>query len=157
MAFRWLTIFLDFPASDSAPGVAFWRDMTGSTLSPSRGQAGEFATLLPSAGDACLRVQRTADGAGGCHLDLHVDTATEPLDQAAARAGALGASVRYHDGDLVIADSPAGSRSASCRGTARRWCPGRLGWPPRARVARTSCAWTSRLMRSSASARSGPH
>lgn len=106
MAFRWLTIFLDFPADDFGPGVAFWRDMTGSTLSPFRGQAGEFATLLPSAGDACLRVQRIADGVGGCHLDLHVDTATEPLDQAAARAGALGASVRHRDDDLVIMDSP---------------------------------------------------
>ncbi|MGH3198023.1 MAG: VOC family protein, partial [Streptosporangiaceae bacterium] len=108
MPIRWLTIFLDFPAGDFGPGAAFWRDMTGSTLSSFRGQAAEFATLLPPAGDACLRVQRIAGGPGGCHLDLHVDTATESLHRAAEGAVGLGASVRHQDGDLIIADSPGG-------------------------------------------------
>ena len=67
---RWLTVFLDFPASSFGGRVAFWRDVTGSGLSRFRGKAAEFATLLPPAGEAYLRVQRTADGSGGHHLDL---------------------------------------------------------------------------------------
>jgi Glyoxalase-like domain len=55
---RWLTVFLDFPADSFGAGVAFWREVTGSGLSPLRGAAGEFATLLPTDGDAYLRVQR---------------------------------------------------------------------------------------------------
>ena len=52
---RWLTVFLDFPAGSFGAGVAFWAEVTGSTLSPFRGAAGEFATLLPPYGDAYLR------------------------------------------------------------------------------------------------------
>jgi hypothetical protein len=106
--FRWLTLFLDFPAEAFDAGVAFWREVTGSELSPFRGPAGEFATLLPPDGDAYLRVQRTADGSGGCHLDLHVDPAAGTVDQAADRAVALGATVRHASDGLVIADSPGG-------------------------------------------------
>ncbi len=88
--------------------MAFWREVTGSGLSPFRGAAGEFATLLPPDGDACLRVQRTADGSGGCHLDLHADPAAGTLDQAADRAVYLGATVRHASEGLVIAGSPGG-------------------------------------------------
>jgi ketosteroid isomerase-like protein len=113
MAFGWLTVFLDFPADAVGAGMAFWQEVTGYRLSVSRGAAGEFATLLPPSGDAYLRVQRLLDGGGGCHLDLHVDTASEPLAEAAGRAVALGARVRSRDGDsrgdrLIIADSPGG-------------------------------------------------
>ena len=108
MLFRWLTLFLDFPAEAFDAGVAFWREVTGSELSPFRGPAGEFATLLPPAADAYLRVQRTADGSSGCHLDLHVDPAAGTVDQAADRAVALGATVRHASEGLVIADSPGG-------------------------------------------------
>jgi len=72
VAVRWLTVFLDFPATSFGAGVAFWREVTGSGLSPLRGAAGEFATLLPADGDAYLRVQRVAGGSGGHHLDLPV-------------------------------------------------------------------------------------
>jgi hypothetical protein len=106
--FRWLTLFLDFPAEAFDAGVAFWREVTGSDLSPFRGPAGEFATLLPPDGDAYLRVQRIADGSGGCHLDLHADPAAGSLDQAAERAVALGATVRHASEGLVIAGSPGG-------------------------------------------------
>jgi len=34
---RWLTVFLDFPAASFGAGVAFWREVTGSGLSPARG------------------------------------------------------------------------------------------------------------------------
>ncbi len=108
MRFRWLTLFLDFPAHSFDAGVAFWREVTSSGLSPFRGAAEEFATLLPPDGDAYLRVQRTADGSGGCHLDLHVDAASGTLDQAAERAVALGATIRHASEGLVIAGSPGG-------------------------------------------------
>ncbi len=102
---RWLTMFLDFPPGAFTRGVAFWREVTGAGLSPSRGAAGEFATLLPPTGDACLRVQRVAAGSGGCHLDLHVDGS---LSGAADRAVGLGASVRHAEEGLVAAQSPGG-------------------------------------------------
>jgi hypothetical protein len=108
MSFRWLTIFLDFPADAFAPGVAFWQAVTGSGLSAHRGATGEFATLLPPDGDAYLRVQRLAAGEGGCHLDLHVDTDTEPLAEAAERARSLGARLLHTEDGLIIAASPAG-------------------------------------------------
>ena len=93
VAMRWLTAFLDFPADSFDAGVAFWRSVTGYGLSPSRGEDGQFATLLPPSGDAYLRVQRVVSGAGGCHLDLHIDVTVTSLDSAAARAVELGAVV----------------------------------------------------------------
>ena len=108
MRFRWVTIFLDFPADAFEPGVAFWREATGSGLSPLRGASGEFATLLPATGDACLRVQRVGAGPGGLHLDLHVDVETESLPAAAGRAEDLGANLRHAEDGLVVADSPGG-------------------------------------------------
>ena len=97
MSIRWLTIFLDFPGGSSDAGVAFWREVTGTELSPSRGMAGEFATLLPPDGDSYLRVQRVGEGAGGCHLDVHADLREGSLDDAAARATTLGARVLHRD------------------------------------------------------------
>jgi Glyoxalase-like domain len=105
---RWLTVFLDFPADSFDAGVAFWREVTGSALSPFRGAAGEFATLLPPSGDAYLRVQRVAGGGGGHHLDLHVDPALASVEQAAERAVALGAKVLHLERGLVISASPGG-------------------------------------------------
>jgi hypothetical protein len=105
---RWLTVFLDFPAGSFGAGVAFWREVTGSTLSSFRGASGEFATLLPAGGDAYLRVQRVADGSGGHHLDLHVDPALASVEQAAERAVALGAKVLHRELGLVISASPGG-------------------------------------------------
>jgi hypothetical protein len=108
MSFRWVTIFLDFPAGSFDAGVAFWQEVTGYGLSAARGADGEFATLLPPSGDAYLRVQRVKDGAGGCHLDLHVDTGAGTLDAAADRARAAGAVIRHRENGLVVAESPGG-------------------------------------------------
>jgi len=105
---RWLTIFLDFPGDTCAAGTAFWQRVTGTELSARRGPAGEFATLLPARGDAYLRVQRVLDGPGGCHLDLHVDLATESMEEAATRVAALGARVDRRADDLVLCTSPGG-------------------------------------------------
>src|SRR6185437_12051796 len=108
MSIRWVTVFLDFPAGSFAAGVEFWRAVTGYGLSAARGADGEFATLLPPAGDAYLRVQRITDSAGGCHLDLHIDTEAEPLDAVARRAQASGALIRRTAPGLVVAESPGG-------------------------------------------------
>jgi len=104
----WLTVFLDFPADRFDRGVGFWRQVTGYGLSPSRGGNGEFATLLPPSGDAYLRVQRVLSGAGGCHLDLHVDTAAESLGDATDRARSAGARVTSLGEGLTLAQSPGG-------------------------------------------------
>jgi hypothetical protein len=108
MHVRWLTIFLDFPPGGFDTGVAFWREVTGSGLSPFRGEGQEFATLLPPSGDPWLRVQRVVSGPGGCHLDLHIDLSAQALDAAAAEAVALGAVVRHREDGLVVAESPGG-------------------------------------------------
>jgi hypothetical protein len=108
VSFQWPTVFLDFPADGFDRGVAFWRQVTGYELSPSRGANGEFATLLPPSGDAYLRVQRVRGGAGGCHLDLHVDTAAESIGAAAERARSAGAQVTSRGEGLVVAQSPGG-------------------------------------------------
>jgi hypothetical protein len=113
MSLRWLTVFLDFPADSFDAGVAFWREATGSGASPVRGPASEFATLLPPTGDAYLRVQRVvkervAQGGGGYHLDLHIDTATRSLSETAAQAEALGARIQLVGDGLIVTDSPGG-------------------------------------------------
>jgi Glyoxalase-like domain len=128
VTFRWLTVFLDFPAPAFEPGVTFWREVTGYGLSPLRGDRGQFATLLPPSGDAYLRVQRVLDDAGGCHLDLHADATAQSLDEVAARAARLGATVRHRDpdGGLVIADSPGGFTFCLVRWHAEATVPGAL-------------------------------
>ena len=112
VTFRWLTVFLDFPAAGFGPGIAFWRAVTGYGLSPFRGPGGDFASLLPPSGDAYLRVQRVLAGDGGYHLDLHVDTAggaLQALDEAAGLGVSLGATVRHREaGEVIVADSPGG-------------------------------------------------
>lgn len=108
MAIRWLTLFLDRPASDYDLAEIFWADVTGSQLSARRGPGGEFVTLLPPAGDAYLRLQRVQEGAGGTHLDLHLDQNQESLSAAADRAVALGARLRHQEAGLRVLDSPGG-------------------------------------------------
>lgn len=103
MFVRWLTAFVDLPADAFDVSAQFWCQVTGSILSPARGDAGEFATLLPPDGDAYLRVQRLDEGPAGCHLDVHVDD----IGVAAQRASDLGATVRTL-GDVIVMTSPAG-------------------------------------------------
>jgi hypothetical protein len=67
----WLTAFLDLTAEELDEATTFWRGVTGYDLSETRGETGEFATLLPPTGDAFLRVQRVDHGPSGVHLDLH--------------------------------------------------------------------------------------
>ncbi|MFL6155329.1 MAG: VOC family protein [Marmoricola sp.] len=80
MTTAWITAFLDVPPSRHAVSAAFWCGVTGSTLSGSRGETSEFATLVPPDGDAYLRVQRIGAGTAGLHLDLDSpDQDLEPL------------------------------------------------------------------------------
>ncbi len=99
----WTTAFVDLPASSFDRGVAFWRAVTGSEVSPPRGEHGEFGTLLPAEGDAFLRVQRVLDGPGGVHLDLHVADPRAAADQAVS----LGAT-EVADPGYVVLRSPGG-------------------------------------------------
>ena len=100
---RWMTAFLDLPAAGFDAGTAFWRAVTGSGLSATRGEHDEFATLVPRDGDPYLKVQRIQDGSGGIHLDLHTDDVPGLVEQAAS----LGAEVQW-SGDHVVMRSPGG-------------------------------------------------
>ena len=100
---RWLTGFLDIPAETFEPGARFWEAATGSTRSAARGDQLQFATLLPTDGDAFLRVQRVDSGSAGVHLDVHVADITAGV----RRAVDLDASIVADCGYVVMA-SPAG-------------------------------------------------
>jgi hypothetical protein len=104
MPIRWVTGFFDFPPMRFEAGRDFWAGVTGYTLSPPRGPRGDFATLVPGAGDAYLRVQRTGAGPAGCHLDFHA------ADWAglAARARQLGARPAHAEAGLAVLRSPGG-------------------------------------------------
>jgi hypothetical protein len=104
----WASAFLDFPASSFAPGVAFWREITGFGLSPSRGDHQEFATLVPPEGDDYLRVQRVQDGPGGIHLDLHVTDPRTAADQAVALGAHEVAGQGWASRGYVVLHSPGG-------------------------------------------------
>ncbi|MEU6428789.1 VOC family protein [Microbispora sp. NPDC046973] len=103
MAVRRVLAFVDRPRERFEQAAAFWTAVTGTRLSSRRGDDGEFATLLPESGDACVKLQAVGDG-GGAHLDLEVD------DVRAAVAGAetLGATVAADHGDWAVLRSPEG-------------------------------------------------
>lgn len=103
MEIRWLHIFLDTPVADAARSWAYWSDVTRTTVSPMRGDEGQFATLLPARGGAWLKVQ-AMDGLPRVHLDIDTDDTAGFV----ARAAELGATVQgaYHE--VVILRSPAG-------------------------------------------------
>ncbi|MFI9576723.1 VOC family protein [Microbispora rosea] len=117
MTVRRVLAFIDRPGDRFEEASAFWTTVTGTRLSPRRGDDGEFATLLPASGDACVKIQAVGDG-GGAHLDLEVDDVRASL----TRAVALGAAVAADHGDWAVLRSPEGR--AFClvpgEGTTRR-------------------------------------
>lgn len=125
MQIRWLTAFLDFKVSQFGAEVTYWRAITGSTVSPPRGEHREFATLEPFNGDAHLRVQRVRSGPGGVHLDVHVD---DP-PAAATLAADLGARLVGDRKTHLVYESPAGLPFClvPATGTPRRARP--IRWP----------------------------
>lgn len=105
MRLRWVTAFLDLPDAVHDAGSDFWSTVTGYSRSPQRGGSDEFATLVPTGGQAYLRIQRVADGVPRLHLDLHVDDVAEAADVACG----LGASVVARpDDDVTVLSSPGG-------------------------------------------------
>lgn len=101
---RWLTVFIDRPAATFDAAAQFWPAVTGSTLSPSRGEHGEFATAIPGGGDSYVRLQRLGHGPARLHLDVHVDDVRAVADLAVS----LGATELADVGDVVVMSSPAG-------------------------------------------------
>lgn len=103
MSPTWITAFLDFAPDHHQPGVGFWQAATGSALSAPRGDAEEFATLVPPDGDSYLKVQRRRVGDDRVHLDLHV-----PDPRAAADAAAVAGAIEIVDRGFVVMSSPGG-------------------------------------------------
>ena len=101
----WLTVFLDYPAAEFDAGVGFWGGGTGYALSAARGDGGEFATLVPPAGNDYLKVQRIGDGPTRLHLDVHV---TDLWSTAAAAEAAGAELVETPAGGHLVLRSPAG-------------------------------------------------
>src|SRR5688500_17161199 len=100
---RWITAFLDLPEDAFDVDTAFWRAITGSGLSSTRGEFEEFATLVPRDGDPYLKVQRLGDGPARIHLDLHADDVTGFVEHA------LGGDARVQQpGTHVVMASPGG-------------------------------------------------
>lgn len=103
IAVRWVLAFVDRPRERFEEAAAFWSAVTGTRLSPRRGDDGEFATLLPETGDACVKLQGVVSG-GGAHLDLEVDDVRAAVPWAVA----LGAAVVADHGDWAVLRSPEG-------------------------------------------------
>jgi hypothetical protein len=99
---RWMWAFLDVPRPVADATWGFWATVTRSTLSPRRGEEGEFSTLTPAYGDPWIKVQSVGDG-GGVHLDLDV----EDPQAAADTAVGLGARI-VADRGYVVMRSPGG-------------------------------------------------
>lgn len=116
MRVHWVWAFLDLPEEGFDARVEFWRQVTRATLSPWRGDRGQFATLLPAQGDPWVKVQRVG-GAGGVHVDLDVGV---PLRQAREEAAGLGATVVAELEDVVVCRSPGGQALCLCAGPAGR-------------------------------------
>jgi Glyoxalase-like domain len=103
----WVTVFFDLPTASFDAAVAFWGQVTGYGLSPSRGADGEFATLL--AGDGA------GDGTGASRVDtLCLDVPPGGFDRELAFWAAL---------------TGQGTRPAPVPGYA--YLDGPAGWPAR--------------------------
>jgi hypothetical protein len=120
-----MTGFLDSPAAGAVAAEAFWPAVTGTSMSPRRGPGGEFATLEPAGGDACLRVQVVGSAVPGAHLDLHVGD----VPAAAGEAVGLGARVTYEEDGLVVLRSPAGIAFCLVRWDGEAARPAPVLWP----------------------------
>ncbi|MEU6226025.1 VOC family protein [Streptomyces sp. NPDC047042] len=101
---RWTYAFVDRPAGLLGTAQAFWTAVTDTRLSEIRGEQGEFVTLLPGEGDACVKVQGVDSGDGGAHLDF----AVEDVDAFVGSASALGATVAAAHAGWAVLRSPAG-------------------------------------------------
>lgn len=101
----WLTVFIDFPASEFDAGTAFWVAGTGYARSPLRGALDEFATLVPAGGDEYVKVQRLGEGATRLHLDLNVKDPWAVAEAAESHGAELVAESGH---GYIVLRSPAG-------------------------------------------------
>ncbi|MFD5819462.1 VOC family protein [Streptomyces sp. NPDC127038] len=101
---RWTHVFVDRPAADLGTALGFWTAVTGTEPSEPRGERGEFVTLLPGEGDACVKAQGVQDGPGGAHLCLSVEEVPELVDLALR----LGAALVADHGRWAVLRSPGG-------------------------------------------------
>ena len=102
---HWVSAFLDTPPELFDDEVAFWSEVTATSLGDPVGDEQEYVPLVPVAGgDPCLWLQRLQDGPLGVHPDLYV----ADVRAAAARAVELGARVTREVDGLVVLTSPAG-------------------------------------------------
>jgi hypothetical protein len=100
---RWSYVFVDRPRDTFDLTSAFWTRVTATHPSDRRGDQGEFVTLLPDAGDPCVKVQGVEDRAGA-----HLDLAVEDVDAFVRAAGALGATVAAPHSGWAVLRSPGG-------------------------------------------------
>ena len=102
---KWAWAVIDRPERMFEESARFWTAVTGTTLSPRRGDRGEFATLLPADGDgdASVKLQGVQSG-NGAHLDLEFDD----FEGALARAVGLGGTVVERDEAWAHVKSPSG-------------------------------------------------
>jgi hypothetical protein len=102
---RWVTALLDTPDAAAPASEQFWRDVTGTRLSPRHGSRQELVTLVPAQDDPYLKAQRVGRPVpGGLHLDLH----TDDVPGLAVRAQDLGATTHHHLLGAVACGSPGG-------------------------------------------------
>lgn len=103
---RWTWAFVDRPVDEFESCVHFWSKITGTTLSPRRGERAEFLTLLPqhAPGTHPAVKMQAVNGPGRTHLDFDVD------DIPAARRAAvtLGATPVTEHPDYTVLRSPGG-------------------------------------------------
>lgn len=99
----WAYAFIDRPMAQFDTASAFWSSVTATTMSPRRGDHGEFATFIPDGGDPYVKLQGV-DDAGGAHLDL----STDDVDELRRVAESLGATTVAAHADWHVLRSPAG-------------------------------------------------
>ncbi|MFD5025975.1 VOC family protein [Streptomyces sp. NPDC058373] len=104
-AIRWIYAFADRPQPTEEAVRTFWAAVTGTALSPLRGEGGEFVTFLPPGNaDPCVKHQSVAGGPGGTHVDLCV----EDVLAFVRHARQAGAAVEFEEPGLSVLRSPAG-------------------------------------------------
>ncbi|HRW18100.1 MAG TPA: VOC family protein [Dermatophilaceae bacterium] len=102
----WLHLFLDVPEAQWDAALAFWPAATGTSLSSTRGEAGQFVTLLPAEGDPWVKLQRLDET--GAQPRTHLDLDSTDRAAAVARSIALGAVPAWHYHDVEVCRSPGG-------------------------------------------------
>ncbi|QDY77666.1 VOC family protein [Streptomyces qinzhouensis] len=106
---RWVCVFVDRPRERFEVAAEFWTAVTGTRLSPRRGEYGEYATFLPDAAvaDPYVKLQGVGawdDGLRGSHIDFAVDD----VSAFTARAVSAGADIVVEYEDCIVLASPAG-------------------------------------------------